>query len=36
MGAVPDFTPGEKWVAELDEQTEEMRAVLSSLGMLKN
>lgn len=36
MGAVPDFTPGEKWAVELREQTEEMRAVLSFLGMLKN
>lgn len=36
MGAAPDFTPGEKWISELNDQTEEMRAVLTSLGMLQN
>ena len=36
MGAVPDFTSGEKWIAELNDQTAEMRAVLISLGLLKN
>lgn len=36
MGAAPDFTPGEKWIPELNAQTEEMRSVLTSLGMLQN
>ena len=35
MNAKPDYTPGVKWKAELDEQYAEMTQVLMDLGMIK-